>query len=126
MSDPNRKNDPTFQITDSQFGGITLGNNSNITSYIGASPIQHPQANELKQKLLELQKTIDASNIDDYRKRDALSRLEQLAKELEKENTAERQKGIKYFLDQIVNIFDSTESIFNLANGIASLLGFSL
>ena len=89
MNDSKNTNDfGGINISGSQVGGFAVGDNANISSIIQSLPIQHPQANQLKQKLVELQKTINASDIADFKKRNALSSVEQLVKELRKKKIA--------------------------------------
>jgi hypothetical protein len=80
----------------------------------------------VKQKLVELRQAIGVSEVPDFKKNDALSRLEQLAKQLEKADNSDRQSGAKYFLEQIVNIFENAKPIVDLSASLAKLLGFTL
>lgn len=128
MTDPKKTDDRAINIQGSTIGGIGIGDNATIrdVSIIQGLPIRHPQANEVKQKLVELRQAIDASEAPDFKKSDALSRLDQLAKQLEKADSPDRQSGAKYFLEQIVKIFENTKPFVDLAAALAKLLGFSL
>jgi hypothetical protein len=128
MNDPKKTDDLAINIQGSNVGGFGIGDNATIrdVSIIQGLPIHHPQANEVKQKLVELRQAIDTSEMPDFKKNDALSRLEQLAKQLEKADSPDRQSGAKYFLEQIVKIFENAKPIVDLAASLAKLLGFCL
>ena len=128
MTDPKKTDDPKINIQGSKVGGFGIGDNTTIrdVSIIQGLPICHPQANEVKQKLVELRQAIGVSEVPDFKKNDALSRLEQLAKQLEKADNSDRQSGAKYFLEQIVNIFENAKPIVDLSASLAKLLGFTL
>ncbi|MEM8719939.1 MAG: hypothetical protein AAGE84_11605 [Cyanobacteria bacterium P01_G01_bin.39] len=128
MSKEKTNNQPNISIEGSTVGGFVVGNNGFVQdiSIIQSLPISHPQADQIKQKLIELRKVIDGADIEDFKKNDALDRLQKLTQQLENQNNAESKAGSKYFLEQIVKIFDNAKPIVSLATSLAKLLGFSI
>jgi hypothetical protein len=121
-------NDPKINIEGSTIGGFVIGEGGVVRdiSIIQGAPIQHPKANEVKQKLIELRKSIEDSHLTKFQKNDALNSLKELTEQLETEETPERQEGILYYLKNLFKFGESVKSISDIAISLAQLLSLSI
>lgn len=123
--------DENYEISNlTNVTGFAAGKNASadvkdvhITSGV---PIQHPQANEVKAKLDELQEALEKSTLPEFKKRDALNSLTELTKELEKEVTPERQEGMRYYLTKFIDIAENVKPLVGIATSLAKLLGLPI
>jgi tetratricopeptide (TPR) repeat protein len=110
-------------VEGSTVGVMIQGDEAKVEHVSVGVPLQHPKAEEVKEKIVALKQAIETSDIPSFKKRDALNSLSELRKELEKEDKPERQEGIRYYVGKILDITKNVEPLVNILSSLGRLLG---
>lgn len=123
------KNKRDINIDNSTLGGFTMGENSpihDVTITINNSDVNHPKAKEIKDKLIDLSKAVENSDLSDFEKNDALDYVKKITKELEKKDETKQKEGVKYYLEKVSSIVQGVSPAIVIIQTIARLFGVPL
>lgn len=106
-------------------GQQQIGNQNRMEHFenvLNSRPIEHKQSKDLKAKIIELQKAIEHTNLQDYEKVDISQDLQNMIQELQKTSKTQDLSKINHYWKKVVALVKDISTISGMVNIINGLL----
>jgi hypothetical protein len=95
-------------------------------NFVDSQPINYDQAKSLREKILELQKAIEGSGLEDYAKEDAIQDLQKIVGELQKPSDMQDKSKLSHYWTRTVSLVKEVSALAGFVKIVGELLKLSV